>query len=92
MKQIISIAIYFAIGIGVGCFFYFVLKRYTLGEVWGASIVGIIGAVLGGHIIDKILEALKSVQNVNIGAAILGAALLVWVFVLVSPGRHKDRR
>lgn len=92
MQHIISTLIYFVIGIGVGAFFYYVLKRHSLGEIWGAAIVGIIGAVLGGHLLDKLLKLLDGIGNVNIGAALIGSVILVWLFIMVSPGVHKDKK
>jgi uncharacterized membrane protein YeaQ/YmgE (transglycosylase-associated protein family) len=91
MQHIISTLIYFAIGIGIGAFYYYVLKKHTLGEIWGAAIVGIIGAVLGGHLLDKLLKYLQNVGNVNIGSAIIGSIILISLFVSVSPGSHKDK-
>ncbi len=90
MQHVISISIYLAIGIGIGVFYYYVLKRNVLGEIFGACIVGFIGAVLGGKILDKVFEYLRNVGNVNIGTAIIGAIILVWLYVLVSPSSHKD--
>ncbi len=92
MQHVISIAIYLVIGVAIGAFFYYILKKHTLGEIWGASIVGVIGAVLGGKLLDKLLTWLANIGYVNIGAALIGAIILVWLFILVSPGTHKDKR
>lgn len=92
MPDILAIAIYFIIGIAIGCFYYFVLKKYTLGEFWGASIIGIIGAVLGGKLLGRLIEWIDKIGKLNSGGAIIGSLLLVWIFVLVSPGHHKDRK
>jgi uncharacterized membrane protein YeaQ/YmgE (transglycosylase-associated protein family) len=92
MQHVISTAIYIIIGAGIGAFFYYVLKKHALGEIWGAAIVGTIGAVLGGKLFDKIYDLLKNIGNVNIGTSLIGAIILVWLFILVSPGTHKDKR
>jgi len=90
--NIISLVIYFVIGIGIGAFFFYVLKKHVLGEIWGASIVGIIGSILGGYLIGTVFEWLKKIGYLDAGAAILGALILVWLYALVSPGHHKDRK
>lgn len=95
-----------ASGCLVGWFIYQVLKKHTLGELWGAIIVGVIGAfighyllagpikVVGDFIADYVIK--KFLVNcfeteINLLAILTGAFLLVWVLSKVSPGTHKSR-
>ena len=69
------------IGLAAAIFCHFVLRRRVPGDFWGALIVGLIGAVLGG-LLDQalagVIERLSHFNTVNVFAAAFCAFLLIW--------------
>ncbi len=67
---------------GIAGFYYVrIIKRPVFGNLWGSIIVGVIGSVLGGFFLDRIIGFL--VQNpltVDFVATFFGAFLLIWLF------------
>jgi len=73
-----------------GWFVYSILKKHTLGNLWGAIIVGIIGAYIGHFSLKPLMEWITDLfDQVNVIYAIVGAFSVVWILTKVSPGKHK---
>ncbi|MDE0227943.1 MAG: hypothetical protein OXH96_25670 [Spirochaetaceae bacterium] len=84
MIEYIEVGLTFVtIGLTAAIFCHFVLRRRVPGEFWGALIVGLIGAVLGG-LLDQafagVIERLSHFNTVNVFAAAFCAFLLIWLF------------
>lgn len=84
MIEYIEVGLTFvAIGLTAAIFFHFLLRRRVPGEFWGALIVGLIGAVLGG-LLDQafagVIERLSHFNTVNVFVAAFCALLLIWLF------------
>ena len=72
---------YITVGLAAAIFCHFVLRRRVLGDFWGALIVGLIGAVLGGmldQVLVHVIERLAHVNSVNLFAAGFCAIALIW--------------
>ncbi len=54
LNNLIGYALYIGIGFISTIFVYFILKKSVLGRFWVAFIMGIIGSVLGGFLLDDI--------------------------------------
>lgn len=83
MIEYIEVGLTFVtIGLAAAIFCHFVLRRRVPGEFWGALIVGLIGAVLGG-LLDQALAGLIArlahFNTVNVFAAAFCAFLLIWL-------------
>ena len=73
---------YITIGLAAAIFCHFILRRRVLGDFWGALIVGLIGAALGGladQVFAGVIERLANFNSVNVFAAGFCALLLIWV-------------
>ena len=80
--------IYFVTGFAIALIFVFILKKNVLGRFWGALLVSVVGAFLGGIIeflFSGIIEKLSNLLNaVNIFPPIIAAFVLLWIFSKVS--------
>ena len=73
---------YITIGLAVAVFCRFVARWSIVGEFWGALIVGLLGAVIGGLVdqwLEPILRNLSNFNSVNVFAAVFGSVLLIWI-------------
>ncbi|MCK5569394.1 MAG: hypothetical protein KAJ15_06735, partial [Spirochaetes bacterium] len=89
LNNLIGYALYIVIGFISTIFVYFILKKNVLGRFWAAFIMGIIGSVLGGFLLDDIFRKLTEVYNINILSALFLSCLLVWFYSLAAPGGRK---
>ena len=89
LNNLIGYALYIGIGFISTIFVYFILKKSVLGRFWVAFIMGIIGSVLGGFLLDDIFRKLTEVYNINILAALFLSCLLIWFYSLAAPGGRK---
>ncbi len=78
---------YVVIGFACAIFFALILKKPMLGRFWGALIVGVIGAFLGG-LIDQlfadVIKFLTDFNSVNIIAAFIASMLMIWLLGKVT--------
>ena len=66
LMKLLAIAIYLVIGALVSWIFYFIKRRDLFGGYIGGFAVGIVGALIGGFILDKLF------LDIAIRAFILG--------------------
>jgi uncharacterized membrane protein YeaQ/YmgE (transglycosylase-associated protein family) len=82
---IIHIACLVAIGIASGFYYVKLLKRNVLGGIWGACVVGVIGAVLGGELLrDTTRYLIENKLDVNFITTFFGAFFLIWILSKIS--------
>ncbi len=86
LVRLIGYGLLVGIGFLSAVFIYFILKKTVLGKFWTAFIIGIIGAVLGGFLLDDIFKKLTDVYNINIIASLFFSCVLIWFYSLVTPG------
>ena len=67
-------------------FVYFILRRRVLGRFWLAFIMGIIGSVLGGFLLDDIFEKLTDIYNINVLAALFFSCIFILLYSFAAPG------
>lgn len=89
LNNLIGYALYIGIGFISTVFVYFILKKSVLGRFWAAFIMGIIGSVLGGFLLDDIFRKLTEVYNINILSSLFLSCLLIWFYSLAAPGGRK---
>ncbi len=78
---------YIVIGFAITLWFYYVLRRPFLGRFWGALVLGLIGAFLGGVVdfyFDDLIHRLANLNNVNIFPPLITSFILMWVFSAVT--------
>lgn len=98
LMKLLAIAIYLAIGAIVSWVFYFMKRRDLFGGYIGGFAVGIVGALIGGFILDKlfldiaikILSFLVYDTGVNIIAGLIGAYIAV--YIMNRLGHNKERK
>ncbi len=98
MMKLLAIAIYLLLGILVSWIFYYIKKRDLFGGYIGGLVVGVIGALIGGFILDKIfLDISIKVLNffvyetgVNIIAGLIGGYIAV--YIMNRLGHNKERK
>jgi uncharacterized membrane protein YeaQ/YmgE (transglycosylase-associated protein family) len=89
LSNLIGYALYIGIGLISTIFVYFILKRSVLGRFWAAFIMGIIGSVLGGFLLDDIFRKLTEVYSINILSSLFMSCVLIWLYSLAAPGGRK---
>ena len=89
LVNLIGYGLYVFIGFLSAIFIYFILKKPVLGKFWAAFILGIIGAVLGGFLLDDIFRRLTDIYNINVLSSVFLSCLLILFYSLVTPGSSK---
>jgi uncharacterized membrane protein YeaQ/YmgE (transglycosylase-associated protein family) len=89
LYDLIGYGLYVGIGLLSAIFVYFILKKPVLGRFWVAFILGIIGSVLGGFLLDDVFRRLTDVYNINILASVFFSCVLILFYSLVTPGGKK---
>ena len=78
---------YFTVGLGCAIMAVFVMRRPILGNFWGALIVGLIGASIGGlldQLFGDFLARLADFNTVNLFAATFVAMAAILILSRVS--------
>ncbi len=89
LYNLIGYTLYVIVGFLSAFFVYFILRRKVLGKFWAAIIMGIIGSVFGGFLLDDIFKKLTDIYNVNILASLFLSFILIWLYSVVAPGGKK---
>jgi len=89
LYNLIGYALYIVLGFLSTVFVYFILKRSVLGRFWAAFVMGVIGSVLGGFLLDDIFRRLTQVFNINVLASVFFSCVLIWIYSVVAPGGRK---
>ena len=98
LMKILAIAIYVGLGALVSWIYFSLKKRDLFGGFIGGLAVGVIGALIGGFILDrlllditiKILEFLAYETGVNVIAGFFGAYIAV--YIMNRLGHDKERK
>ncbi|MBN2403764.1 MAG: hypothetical protein JXN64_15425 [Spirochaetes bacterium] len=98
IMKLLAIAIYLALGAFVSWIFYNIKRRDLFGGYIGGLVVGVIGALIGGFILDKlfldiaikVLNFLVYYTGVNIIAGLIGG--YVAVYIMNRLGHNKERK
>jgi uncharacterized membrane protein YeaQ/YmgE (transglycosylase-associated protein family) len=98
LMKILAVAIYLLLGAFVSWIYYFLKKRDLFAGYIGGLVVGVIGALIGGFILDKlfldisikILNFLVYETGVNIIAGLIGGYLAV--YIMNRLGHNKERK
>jgi len=81
---------YAAVALGCAILVFHVARREIPGRFWGALIVGLVGAVLGGvadQVLAGVLERLTDVNTVNLYTAAGVSLLSIWLLSSARPRR-----
>ena len=82
MFQYVAVGLtYLTVGLAAAIYCHFVLRRRVPGSFWGALVVGLIGAVLGGmldQVLTHVIDKLAHFNSVNLFAAGFCAIALIW--------------
>ena len=98
IMKVLAIAIYVGLGAIVSWIYFSFKRRDLFGGYIGGLAVGVIGALIGGFILDrllleitiKVLEFLVYETGVNVLAGFIGA--YVAVYVMNRLGHDKERK
>jgi len=93
-----GLAIYTLISLFFTSYFYFFKKKIFFGGWPGALLVGLLGAFIGGFVLDYlfydisliILEFLSRGAGVNILAAAIGTCFFLFIMSKLSQGRNRS--
>ncbi len=86
LNNLIGYGLYVGIGFISAVFVYFILKKSVLGRFWFAFIMGIIGSVLGGFLLDDIFRKLTDVYNINVLSSLFMSCVLILFYSFAAPG------
>jgi uncharacterized membrane protein YeaQ/YmgE (transglycosylase-associated protein family) len=89
LLDLIGYSLYVGIGFISAVFVYFILRKKVLGRFWAAFIMGIIGSVLGGYLLDDIFRWLTDVYNINVLASLFFSCILILFLSAVTPGEKR---
>ncbi len=80
---LIVLLTYLSLGFGFGILFHVFLRRPFIGGFWGYTILGVLGAAMGGLADLLLKDYWKYLTNlfgqINIIPPLIGALLLIWV-------------
>lgn len=80
---LIVFLVYLSIGFGLGILFHYFLRRPFLGGFWGYTVVGVLGAAIGGladHLLKGHWKLLTNLfGQINIIPPFLGSLILIWM-------------
>lgn len=87
LMKLLAIVIYLGLGAALSWFFYYIKNRDLFGGYIGGLVVGVIGALIGGFILDRlllditirILRFLVYDMGVNIIAGLIGGYIAVFI-------------
>lgn len=99
LMKLLAIAIYIAMGALVSWIFYSLKRRDLFGGFIGGMVIGVIGALIGGFILDKlllditikILRFLVYDTGVNIIAAFIGGYAAVYIMNKLNHDKERKR-
>jgi uncharacterized membrane protein YeaQ/YmgE (transglycosylase-associated protein family) len=86
LERVIGYALYIGIGFVSTVFVYYILKKSVLGKFWAAFVMGIVGAVLGGLLLDELFRRLTEVFNINVLSSLFLSCVLIWFYSIIAPG------
>jgi|YNPMSStandDraft_2_1061718.scaffolds.fasta_scaffold01085_10 uncharacterized membrane protein YeaQ/YmgE (transglycosylase-associated protein family) len=85
VTKLLAIGIQIFIGFVVAFLYVKVMKKRFLGMLWGATVVGVIGSVLGGFFLNDIFQwMVNNITTVNYVATFTGAWFLIWGFAKMT--------
>ena len=98
LMKLLAIVIYLSLGAFVSWIFYSIKRRDLFGGYIGGLVVGVIGALIGGFILDKlfldiavkVLSFLVYDTGVNIIAGLIGG--FIAVYIMNRLGHNKERK
>lgn len=85
--SIITLFIVVLVGIGAGVYYHYIIDSGTVGGIWLAVIVGVIGGVLGFFYISGIIKwlVINNPLNIDFVAVLVGSFLFLWILSKISP-------
>ncbi len=97
--KILAIIIYLGLGAIVSWIYYYVKKRDLFGGFIGGLVVGVIGALIGGFILDRllldiairVLRFLAIDAGVNIITGLIGAYAAVYIMNRLNHDRERKK-
>lgn len=97
--KILAIIIYLGLGAIVSWIFYYAKKRDLFGGFIGGLVVGVIGALIGGFILDRllldiairVLRFLAIDAGVNIITGLIGAYAAVYIMNRLNHDRERKK-
>jgi uncharacterized membrane protein YeaQ/YmgE (transglycosylase-associated protein family) len=99
LMNIMAIAIYLGLGAFVSWVYYKIKRRDLFGGYIGGWVVGVIGALIGGFILDKlfldisikILKFLVYDTRVNIIAGLIGGFIAVYIMNRLNHNKERKK-
>jgi uncharacterized membrane protein YeaQ/YmgE (transglycosylase-associated protein family) len=97
--KILAIIIYLGLGAIVSWIYYYVKRRDLFGGFIGGLVVGVIGALIGGFILDRllldiairVLRFLAIDAGVNIITGLIGAYAAVYIMNRLNHDRERKK-
>ena len=86
LRNLVGYGLYVLVGFLSAVFVYFILRKRVLGRFWLAFIMGIIGSVLGGVLLDDVFRKLTDIYNINVLAAMFLSCILILLYSFAAPG------
>ena len=82
---------YLAIGFTAAIIYYYILRQKSVGNFWGALIVGVLGAFIGALIdflFSDLIYFLANINDsINLFPPIFTSIFVLWIFSNISRGQ-----
>jgi uncharacterized membrane protein YeaQ/YmgE (transglycosylase-associated protein family) len=95
-KYLIDFLVYLALAAAISWFFFYFKRLDLFGGFLGATVVALIGSILGafvfGRLLSEIIKFLQNgfnISNVNVIAAVLGGTVSVILLSKINNGRQR---
>ena len=94
-----AIAIYLALGALVSFIYYYIKRKDLFGGYIGGLVVGVIGALIGGFVLDYlfydiaviVLEFLSRGAGVNVIAGFIGAFIALYIMNKLNHDKEREK-
>lgn len=95
LKTLIVIVVYLLIGASVAFLFFNLRRRDLFGGYIGGLAIGLIGAIIGGYLLDSILlvvtDFLQQRIGVNVIAGFIGSYAAVYVMNRLNHNKERKK-
>lgn len=95
LQAVIAIGIVIAIGALVSIFFYVIKRRELFGGFIGGMVIGVVGALIGGYLLNEItlfvIDFLTKNEYVNAISGFIGAYAAVFIMNRLNHNRERKK-
>ncbi len=85
VKIILSFIAIAVVSAGISAYYYYIRNYNFIGKIWGAIIIGIVGAVIFNYLLKSVTKFFIDTFDINILAVIIGIVISLELFHKATP-------